>query len=313
MSKMMSQLNKEKWLWLLCFVLGFFAWQAIRQNISFQLLVSNVPVEIEVPEEWAVLEKSVEAVDIRLVGAREDARDINNVPLRVVIPIKDPQPGEVMEIELKPDFLKNNPTDAKVARFSPSTIEVTLDRRGSKRLPVKASYQGELPEGFVIENIVCTPAAVVAHGATQQLGSMETLHTEVIQLKNRTTSFKVNAQLDLPQDGRLQVEPDRVSVEFVLAERSSTATFEKVPVRVLLNPGERRRVDVQPLTVDITLSGGQQKIDALKASDLFAYVTCTELTQSAGYELPIRINLPAGVRMIKSEPAAVRVEIGNLN
>ena len=312
-SKMWAQFRREKWLLLLCLVLGFVAWQAIRQIISYSQPMTDIPVIIQVPDEWAVLEKSVDTVDIDLQGAREDVRNISHEPLRVEVPVKNPKPGEMIRLELHPRHLKNNPTDAKAIHFSPSVIEIMLDRRDSKRLPAKAAYEGELPENIEIEKVVCTPAFVTVNGAVQQLNSMENIYTEPIQLKNHTSTFKENVRIALPQDGRLQVEPKRVSVEFILAERSSTKTFENVPVRVLCNPDEKRRVNLQPLTVNITVHGGQQKIEALNPDELFAYISCTELTESTGYEMPVRINLPEGVRMIKSEPAAVHVEIGNNN
>lgn len=311
-TKFKNQLQREKGLLLLCLILAFFAWQAIRRNISFPLPVSNVPIEIDVPDGWAILDKSLATVDIRFLGSREDIRDLNNETLRVVIPIPEPKSGEMMTIPFDSRFVKN-PTDAKVVSFNPSEIEIKLDQEGEKRLPVKAAFNGTLPEGLEIEQIVCTPATVRVKGAQQQLNKMDNVRTEPIELKDRQSSFKENVRLALPQGGRLEAEPDRVSVEFVLETRSSTAVFEKVPVRLLCSPGERRQIDIQPVTINITVRGLQQRIDMIRSAELFAYVSCTELTENTGYDLPVIVDLPSGLQLVKTEPTAVHVQIGNLN
>lgn len=311
-SKFRTLLRREKGLLLLCFILAFFAWQVIRRNISFPLPVSNIPIEIEVPNGWAILDKSLATVDIRFLGSREDIKDLNNETLRVVIPVSEPKSGEVMNVAFNPRFVKN-PTDAKVVGFNPADIEIKLDQEGEKRLPVKTAVNGTLPEGLVIEQIICTPATVRVKGAQQQLSKMDNVHTEPIEMKNRQSSFKENVRLALPQGGRLESEPDRVTVEFLLEMRSSTATFDKVPVRLLCGPGERRLIDIQPTTINITVRGLQQRIDMIRSAELFAYVSCTELTENTGYDLPVIVDLPSGLQLVKTEPAVIHVQIGNTN
>ncbi len=312
-SRFWNQLRKEKWLLLLCFLLSFFAWQAIRRNIGFELPVSNIAVEVDAPEGWAVLDKSLDTIDIRFLGSREDIRDLNREQLRIVIPVSDPEQGKAMVIQLHPIFLKNNPTGARVLRFNPAEIEIKLDREMEKPLPVKAALNGSLPEGFEIASIVCKPATVLVKGAQQQLEKMDNIRTEPIDLKNRQSSFKENVRIALPQGGRLQTEPERVSVEFTLDAHNSTAVFEKVPVRILCNPGERRRFDIQPLAINVTVIGQQQRVDQLRSAELFAYVSCTGLAENTGYDLPVIVDLPSGLQLVKTEPAAIHVEIGNAN
>jgi len=313
LARLWELLRREKWLLLLCFVLSFFAWQAIQRNIGFELPVSNVAVEIEVPEGWAVLDRSVDSVDLRILGSWEDIRDINREQLRVVIPIDDPKSGTTMAIQLDSKYLRNKPVGTRILPMNPSEIEIRLDKEKEKPLPVKAAYEGSLPDGIEIESIICKPATVLVKGAQQQVDQMENIHTESVDLKNRQSSFKENVRVALPHGGRIQTEPDRVSVEFVLVTRSSTAVFEKVPVHVLCSSGERRRIDIQPLAINVTVKGQQQRIDQLRSTGLIAYVSCTDLSENTGYDLPPIIQLPASLQLIKTEPAAVHVEIGNVN
>jgi hypothetical protein len=127
LSKFLKNVRKEKWLMLFCLVLAFLAWQGIRGNIGFEVSISNIDVDVDVPPDWAVWEKSVHRVNILFRGSREEIRYLNNEQLRVVIPMTDPVQGKEMVVRLSAKYLKN-PTGAKVVRFSPSEIVVKLDR-----------------------------------------------------------------------------------------------------------------------------------------------------------------------------------------
>lgn len=307
-SNLWNQLRKDKLLLLLCFVLAFLAWQDIREKIGIEVTVSNIPVDVAAPSGWAVWEKSVHRVNIAFSGSREDIRYLNNEQLRVVIPIPDPENGTETTIKLTESNLRN-PTGAKVVSFSPSEVMVRLDQESERLLPVKAAVKGSLPEGLEIDRIVCSPASVKISGAKQMLDEMINIHTEEVDLKDRLSSFKVSVPIALPQAGRMVVEPDWVSVEFFIEARNSTAVFEKVPVRIMCTPGEKRQIQVIPQFINITVQGQQQQIEKMRLSDAYAYVNCYDLTESTAYELPVEINLPAHVHMVKTEPAVVQVSV----
>lgn len=301
-------MRKEKGLLLLCFVLAFFAWQGIRKNIGFEVSVSNIAVDIDVPEGWAVWEKSVHQVNIVFRGSREDIRYLNSEQLRVVIPVSNPEQGKEMVIKLSKAYLRN-PTRASVVRFSPSEIMVKLDQEIECLLPIKATVNGSLPEGLEIDRIVCTPASVRVSGARQVLDGMENIHTEPIELKGRQSSFKESFPVALPQVGRIQVDPGWVSVEFFLEERNGMESFDKIPVRILCTPGERRNINVSPQTVSLTVRGPKQRIEQMRKENVFAYVTCSDLTESTAYDLPVMVDLPSGLQLVKTDPSIVHIEI----
>ncbi len=312
LSKFWYQVRKDKWLILFCLALAFLGWQGIRKNIGFEVSVSNITVDVDVPSGWAVWEKSVHRVNIVFRGSREDIRYLNNEQLRVVIPMPEPEHGEEMVIKLSEKYLRN-PTGAKVVQFSPSEIVVKLDQENDRLLPVKAAVTGSLPEGLEIDRIVCTPASVSVSGARQVLDEMENIHTEMVDLKDRQTSFKESVPIALPQAGRMLVDPDWVTVEFFIEARNSTETFEKIPVRTMCSPGDRRNIDVQPQTISVTVQGKLQRIEQMRTADVFAYVSCYDLEESTGYDLPVVVDLPSGLQLIKTDPVVVHVEISNGN
>lgn len=309
-SSFWGQLNREKWLILFCLILAFLAWQGIRQNVGIEVPVSNIAVDVNVPEGWAVWEKSAHSVNILFRGSREDIRYLNNEQMRVVIPVTDPTNGSELTVELTDAFLRN-PTAAKAESFSPSEITIRLDQEVNRQLPVKAAVNGALPEGQEIDRIVCTPASVRVAGARRMLDEMEYIHTEPVELKDRQGSFKESARIAVPQAGRLRVEPDWVTVEVFVAARNSTTVLENIPVQILSSPGERRSITVEPQVIHVTVSGKQQRIERLGTAEVSAFVDCSELTENTGYDLPVRVVLPSDLQQVKTEPPAVHVQISN--
>jgi len=142
---------------------------------------------------------------------------------------------------------------------------------------------------------------------------MENIHTMPIELDNRQGSFKESIRVALPQVGRMQVDPDWVSVDFSLVQHTSMQTFENIPVRVLCDSDDHRNFTVQPKQISITVKGLQQRIEQIKPVDTFAYVSCTDLDENTGYDLPINVDLPSGLQLVSTDPAVVRVEIDNNN
>jgi len=57
------------------------------------------------------------------------------------------------------------------------------------------------------------------------------------------------------------------------------------------------------------LRGSPQRIENLEIRDVYAYVDCTEMTEPAEYEVPVRVDVPTGVQVEKIEPPIVQVVV----
>lgn len=303
-----KNLNKEKWLIMLCLIMGFLSWQGIQRNIGFKKSVSNITVAIEVPDSWAVLEKSVHHVTVLFRGSNEDLRYLNKEQLQVVIPITKPTPGKPIQFKLTEKYLRNS-TGAKVIEFSPDIISITLEQEKERFLPVKASVAGTLPEGFEIDRIICTPASVRVSGAQQILDEIKNIHTEPVDLKNRQSTFKESVTIALPPSGRMKVDPNWVSVQFIVVQRSHTQEFKEIPVRILREAGDSRNITITPKFINLTIKGEKERIEKFALTKPVAYVKCTELYENTGYDLPISIDLPEKLQLIKTDPPVIHINI----
>ena len=295
-------------LFLLCFVLAILSWHGIRKNLGLEISVPNVKLDYEIPEGWALMEKSADHVDILFRGSREDIRDLNNTQLRIRIPIKNPVAGQEIRIPLTEDLLQN-PTSAHPIHFLPAEIVLRLDEKTERTLPVKATVLGKLPEEYQLDKIVCTPATVRVYGPKQTLEPLQTVHTESVNLAGRTASFSANLQVILPPESHLKADPEWVSASLSVVQHTQTKEFPRIPIYTLCAPGETRQILVHPKNVTLIVSASSYQIEQLRPSDLFVFVDCSDLNETTTYTLLPTPYLPNGVKFVKTLPASIQVEV----
>ncbi len=312
-----TRIWQDKVLLIFCLVVAFIAWHGIYRSIGFEIIVSNVVLDVQEPEGWALWEASEQRVNIAFRGSQEAISFLNQERLRVVVAV----PGQEESTGFTPpDFLMSrirleeahvlNPTGTRVTRFIPPEILVKFDRKESRDLPVKAVLEGSLRDGLEVERVLCEPGAARVTGARRLIEGLESLSTLPLSLNQRSASFMEKTSVSLPPDSRLEIEPEWVNVTVELAERTRDRTFMSVPLRILGVPLEKRRIGVVPDRVNVVVGGAQQRVEKLSMENLTVYVRCDALTASTAYDLPVQVDLPDGIRLIKTEPSVVKIEIG---
>ena len=292
---------------LLCIVLAFAVWQSVRENISYEVVVANVPVTVTAGEGRAVSDKSTDTVNIRFRGSQDDIRFISSDQVEVRIDVSKHADRLRQTVKFSPRYVKA-PSRAHAVQFDPPEVTVTVDREVERVLPVKAVLEGELPQGVQMEQAICTPASVKVRGAERLLSELEQVRTAPVSLDGRYNSFKTHAVV--ASSGQpWTVSPDRVTVDVSLVERVATRRIENSYVRPLLASDDTRVVKIRPEKVAVTLRGSPQRIEELNARDVYTYIDCTELTEAADYEVSVRADVPAGLQIEKIEPAAVKVTV----
>jgi len=303
-------MSRNWFLKLLCLVLAFVVWQGIRESTNYEVVVQEVPVTITAGEGLAVLDQSTDVVSIRFRGSREDIRYISRDQVTLSIDLADRSDRLRQTIKFTPRYVKA-PSRAHAVLFQPPEVTVTIDREVERILPVKASLEGELPEGIRLEQAVCDPATVRIRGAERRLIHLEQVRTVPISLDGRYNSFKTHAKI--ASDGQpWEAVPDRVAVDLTLSEHLAIRRVGQSLVRPLLASDDTRVVRIRPERVDVVLKGTPQRIETLDLRDIYTYIDCTELTEPTEYKVPVRVDLPAGVHVEKMEPPVVNVTVKTL-
>lgn len=295
---------------LIALLLAVIAWYGIQAAISYETVISDIPLAVQAPEGWAVMDLAPKSVDVVFKGARDEIRYLNRDQIKVVLDLRARAPRESMTLPLQPENV-TAPGGAFPIYFRPSEVRLQLDQQMNAQLPVKVDFQGAVPDGFDLDKVVCTPATVTLSGPRQRLKPLEAVRTTPVDLEGRIRSF-AKQRVPLLQPGEnwvARMEPDAVMVDVAIVERSAGATLEDLPVGVLLRPGMRRVAEVWPNKVNVQLRGRSELLKKIDPDNLRAYVDATELEKAAQYDLPVRVAPPAGVTAAGVEPPTVQVHL----
>lgn len=295
-------------------VLATVTWYGIQSVINFEARIREVPVTLRIPEGWSALDQSVSAVDIVFRGSEEDIRFLNRDQIKVELDL-NPRAlhgtSLVTRVKILPRHV-SAPNTVRPVHIRPDEVAVSLDRLEEKAVPVKADFQGAPAEEFEVERWVCTPATVILSGPRSRLQRIESVNTAALDIEGRTKSFrKPRVPVQVPPETVLvEPIPGQVSVEVSMGERTGTEQWPDVPVGVLTRPGLREPVSVEPAAVALSVRGRAEALKKLDARDVRVYADGSDVEKEGAYELPLRIHVPPGLTVVKTDPPVVTVTWG---
>lgn len=296
-------------IWILAFFLAVIVWYAVRAATRFDAVVTDVPIEIQSDEGWAVLDRSAETATVRFQGSRNDVRDLDRERVQIVIDARGSAAPGHRTVRIRPsDVRVSAPVRATLVR--PDSLTFSLDREGERTIPIRVEYQGALPDGYEVDRTVCTPAAVTVRGPMQWLEAAEVVRTAPIDLDGRVQGFQVRRPLVAPRGlETVRMTPDRVQVEVSILEHAAGHTVAGVPI-LLLTPTTGPAPELLfPGVVSVELQGRADSVRGLDASRVKAFVDCSGPLPAGEIELPVSVHVPPGVRLVSVKPSAVRVRV----
>ncbi len=278
---------------LLALALALVSWYAIRETISFEITVSDIPLDIQADEGWSVLRQSADSVTATFRGSQEDIRLMDQKQLRATLKINAGAARREEEITLTPDHIAGT-RGVRAVRVHPERVSVSLDRESERKVPVKARTAGR-PFAGEIETLLCEPAIVSLRGPATHLEQTEWVFTEPVDVDGRTSSFRKRCRVLPPSNlWTPRIDPPEVQVSVMIVQQTASQTWSEVEVAALVPPGQASRISIVPSKVQVIASGTPESVAALRQAIPRVFVDCRELDPSLTYDLPVSIHLPAG-------------------
>ena len=189
---------------------------------------------------------------------------INNVPLKAY-----DANGNVVDVEIVPGKVNAN-------------IEISSP---SKELPIKIVPIGNPTFGKAISAIETSITKVVVYGSAEALADLEYMPVE-IDVSNLSASVDKKMEIVKPA-GVNSLSVNNITIKITIAN-SSNRDVEKVPVNAR-NVGDGLAVNITPSAfITVAVSGVEDVINKLEASDITAYVDCNGLKEGE-YDLDVKV------------------------
>lgn len=288
---------------LAALVLALLLWFSVSAE---ERLEYDVPtnVEVEVRDSAWVLASAPEQVQTFFQAQRGEAMGLTFGPQPVIRIVVDSVRSPVRRVEIRPDMVEyNTQFNARPMEVRPAEIELHLEPRVERRLPVRARLETGAAEGFtVVRPVLLQPESVTVTGAETEVASLSEVPTEPVELEDLRSSFTRELRLR-PPPGVPTVSVDPRSV---LATVEVDSLVERRFRRPLTLEGAEAGAAVLPRdSVGVVVRGARGSLSTLSSGDVQAFVTVDSLPPD-GSIFSVQVRLPETVSATTSaEPSEV--------
>ena len=289
-------------LFSLLFAVGLWLFVNAGQKATEKSL--TVPVEVRnLPADLMVISPGPGQVEVRVAGPPALLSTLDPDYLKVVLDLDGAHPG-TSTFKLSAAFF-NPPRGIRIARISPSVINLKLETKGERSLPVSVRLGAKPPAGYKIVRMETAPETVRVLGPANAVIRMTSVETAPVELEAAKGQFTRVVRL-ASADESVTFSPERVTVTFVMEEETITRQFIRLDVRAKNFSG---KYSTMPRQADVTLSGPKKILAEFNLGPEQAYLDLKGLKPGA-HSLGLSFDLPPEVKVVEQKPERFRVTIG---
>lgn len=285
-----------------CVLLSLVLWLSLTLQEERTVSMSFPVTVVDVGDDQALTERPPSSVRVQLAGSGMDL-------LRLVFnPPSIQVSADEAAISVREALVLPRANDAQVLGVNPGTINLRLEPRMQRRLPVRPRLNIRPASTYeLIEPPSLRPDSITVSGATSVLGPLEAWPTDSLDLENVRDTLRREVPLQDTLTGLVRRSTDRVLVT-VRSGKFAEETRE-VKVEVTGVPAGQDLVALQPSTIQIRYRVlFDQLFASRRSSEFFATVSYSQIrSDTTGYVEP-QIHVPSDLVIRDPEPIPPRVQ-----
>jgi len=284
-----------------CTLLSVILWLSLTLREQ-RMQTLRLPVRVvEVSEDKALAESPPSFVRAKLQGRGVDLiRLLYNPPVVEV----DASTGEVNVME-EIDLPQGSSVQLESVR--PSSFEITLDSRMTRRVPVGDRVQIQVTDAYELINPPqLEPDSVQVQGARSIVTGLDAWPTQTKTIKGLQDTVEVQVPLADTLGGLAEVTPD--AVRLVARAGQFVEETREVDVEVTGVPSGQDLVSLQPSSIRVRYRVlFQDLFKAQRSSEFFATVSYDQIrSDTTGYVMP-RVHVPTDLHIRNPESIPPRL------
>lgn len=200
--------------------------------------------------------------------------------------------------------LFNVPRQTDVTRISPSQIVLDIDRLIDRQVPIHVSVQGQPAAGYRVALASANPSAATVHGPSRSVLHTDSVKTSPVEVSGAKADINQPVSLLPPSEHVTILSPQTAEAAISISEIIAKREFRGLVVEV---HDTDYKVKVEPQRIAVTVRGPINQISGL---DLHSSVYVTaEDAEPGSHDLPVQIELPDGIKLVRATPDTVKVRI----
>ena len=314
-----------------------FRLSTLKQNLGYKLLALGFAISLATSVYHQPVQEFVVEIGVNLTGLPEHKIFVGEAPANLVIRLQGPE-SELLDLarrskDLRYDIDLGNILDdqelvfdphhiekllrtrqVQVAGIRPRLLQVEMENKLEREVPVQVEYAGMPREGFRHDprKSQVLPSTVLVTGPESQVSQIHLVKTKAVPLNGLDHPSQFEQPLIRPKASFVQLSPNQVRVEVVINEELRSQKLDALPIEIIGCP-KSFRCTAFPSKVWLIAHGPFRAMERLKASPPDK-VQVSIPPNSKGHELRLNSFLPhheQGVN-VQFEPPSVDVRLESL-
>jgi YbbR domain-containing protein len=286
---------------ILSLFLAVALWFAVGGEERIETTLS-VPLEIvNLDPQLMITSEVPSGLQLRLAGPRSIIRALTQSRLVHSVDLEGAKPGR-LSLPFGPASF-NLPRGVTILRVHPNPLSLTIVETAVRTLPLQPVLAGIPPEGYEVKAVDLRPSFVSVKGPVEELQDLKVLATLPIDVSTLTGPATLVTDLDLKNLHLTLTNPVPLLAEVTVVEKTIRRTLSGLPVAAQPLPAR-----LAPSQVTVVLEGPYREVKDLKATDLLAVVDTSSL-KPGQHRLPVKVDLPPRLKLLKVTPATVAVQV----
>jgi YbbR domain-containing protein len=272
--------------------------RGLRVALELQQLPAGIELSGDVPA----------TVDVRLRGGSSALSRVQAGDVVAVLDLRSARPGRRV-FPLTADQVRV-PFGVDVVQITPSAVAMLFEATTTRQVPVVPAVDGHPAPGFVVGQMLAEPPSVEIVGPESAVKRVSEAVTEPVSVSNAHEQVRETVTLGV-LDPSVRLKNTRsavVSVQIVPAPMERIVRARPVHLR---NLQPHLTAQATPASVDVTLRGSREILNAFEPDEAVAYVDLAGL--GAGqYQLTVHAGASHDAGVTHIEPSTVQVRIAGV-
>ncbi|MDY3829115.1 MAG: CdaR family protein [Clostridium sp.] len=263
----------------------------IKNNNSLQLKLKikklktkemKVTSMVNLNYEKGYFEKAIDISpkSVTISGAEDDVNEVD----KVVLIGEENDINKSFSNKYKLMALDKNNKEVKWIKLSEEEGEMSVEVSSEKVVPIKIKTIGQLPKGLIIKDTILSVNNLSILGNNDIINAIQSIDTENIDLSLINKSTTVNVKLVIPNDIKIKKDIKDINVTFTIEEVSlKNKIINNVPINYI-DKSDLYEYEL-PETVDITISGKDEDIEAVKSEDILVEASLKNIESEGSFEI----------------------------
>lgn len=265
----------------------------------------NIRVEGNVPSDYTVGDIVSKPETILLRGPRSWVNEVSEVFAVVNLTDRTTTSNVSAPIQLK----NHNRDDVVGLEKDPSVVDITIPIYRKATLPIEVVLENELPEDYIVTEMVVTPSTVAIRGGNN-VADLTSIKTQPIDVNLFLENPTLEVQLDLMDNIELMDSNQRFIVNAIiesLVTQEFEYKFNDIEIRNLA--GDLLLEEVER-TFKVVVRGTESLLDTITKETLKPYIDLINFKEGKA-EVDIQIDEIEGLIIESINPESLTINLMN--